>query len=388
MMGFAKGLALALLLTQTAGLGNNSDSKKAIAGKKVDAVLTDTWKDAPIRGAVMVRENGRTVFQHGYGYTDLRSQTPVNAQTNFRLASCTKQFTAMAIMLLVHDGKLRYDDRLRDVFPEFPEYGRAITIRNLLNHTSGLPDYEELMDKLSAGTARWTEDRQIQDSEVLRLLEGEPNGRFAAGTKWSYSNSGYVVLGLVVSKISGQPLDEFLKQRIFTPLKMNGTVAYVKGKNQVANRAYGHSQTNGTFNQSDQSSTSATLGDGGIYSNLEDLAKWDDALLHHTLLNETEMQPALVPVKLSDGSQPVWDSGPGDTDPQAGKPVLYGFGWFLDPYEGHARMWHYGDTIGFKSAIERFSDRNLTVIMLSNRADLDAPALATKVASVFLAKAK
>jgi CubicO group peptidase (beta-lactamase class C family) len=193
---------------------------------------------------------------------------------------------------------------------------------------------------------------------------------------------------LVVAKISGQAFDEFLKQRIFSPLKMKGTVAYVKGKNQVANRAYGHSQTNGTLAESDQSSTSATLGDGGIYSNLEDLAKWDDALLHHALLNETELQPAMVPVMLSDGTQPIWDSGPGDTDPQAGKPVSYGFGWFLDPYEGHARMWHYGDTTGFKSAIERFSERNLTVVVLSNRSDVDAPAVATKVADVFLNRAK
>src|SRR5947208_12348687 len=108
----------------------------------------------------------------------------------------------MAIMLLVRDGKLRYDEKLSEIFPDFPDYGRAITIRNLLNHTSGLPDYEDLMEKAASGKAPlWSETRQIQDIEVLRLLQLENSGRFAPGTKWSYSNSGYVVLGLVVAKI-------------------------------------------------------------------------------------------------------------------------------------------------------------------------------------------
>jgi CubicO group peptidase (beta-lactamase class C family) len=125
-----------------------------------------------------------------------------------------------------------------------------------------------------------------------------------------------------------------------------------------------------------------------VYSNLEDLAKWDDALEHHTLLSKAEMQAALIPVKLQDGSQPLWASGPGDTDPQAGKPVSYGFGWFLDPYKEHARMWHYGDTIGFKTAIQRFAKDKLTIIVLCNRSDLDAAMLATKVADLFLSDPK
>src|SRR5580765_492878 len=147
-----------------------------------------------------------------FAYADQRSQEDIAAtmanidpQTNFRLASCSKQFTAMSIMLLVHDGKLHYDDQLTDVFPDFPAYGKAITIRNLLNHTSGLPDYEDLM---AAAETRnhapiWTPTRQIQDAEVLELLQEETAGKFAPSSQWSYSNSGYVVLGLVVAKISG-----------------------------------------------------------------------------------------------------------------------------------------------------------------------------------------
>lgn len=335
--------------------------------------------------AVLVRKDGKTVAELARGVRDLRSHPAINSQTNFRLASCTKQFTAMAVMLLVHDGKLRYEERLGEVFPEFPSYGNAMTIRNLLNHTSGLPDYEELMDKAAAGGAqRWTESHQINDSEVLSLLEKEKTVRFAPGTHWSYSNSGYVVLGLIVAEVSRQPFPEFLRERIFKPLKMDHTVAYVKGENEVPDRAYGHSLENGKIIETDQSSTSATLGDGGIYSNLEDLAKWDEALSRHTLLSEADMQPARLPFHLPDGSLPYWNSYPEDSDPLQGRPVAYAFGWFLDPYKGHPRMWHYGETVGFKTAIQRFTKDNFTVIILTNRSDLDAISLSTRVADLFL----
>jgi len=334
--------------------------------------------------AILVRENGQTSFQRGYGVRDLRTRRAIDSRTNFRLASCTKQFTAMAIMLLVHDGKLRYDAHLTDVFPEFPDYGKAITLRNLLNHTSGLPDYESLMDQIPEGQARWTKNRQIHDAEVLALLKGQKGGKFSPGTQWSYSNSGYVVLGLVVAKVSGKPFEDFLEERIFAPLKMNHTLAYVREKNEVPERAYGHSKEGDAFVETDQSSTSATLGDGGVYSNLEDLAKWDDALTHHILLASNEMQPALTPVRLADGSLPRWASDPGDTNPLQGNLVSYGFGWFLNDYRGHQRMWHSGDTIGFKTVIERFAEGNLTVILLANRSDLNPETLASKVANLYL----
>ncbi len=352
---------------------------------KVDRIFAEVGKNRSPGVAVLVRKNGRTVLQRAYGVRELRTGAPLDTRTNFRLASCTKQFTAMAVMQLVHDSKLRYDQRLTDIFPDFPEYGKAITIRHLLNHTSGLPDYEELME-LASDALRWTETQQISDAEVLKLLSAQKQGKFAPGTQWSYSNSGYVMLGLIVAKVSGQPFPEFLRQRIFGPLKMNHTVAYVIATNELPERAYGHSKTGNGFTQTDQSSTSATLGDGGIYSNLEDLAKWDEALANHTLLSAKEMQPALNAVKLADGSQPYWASGPGDADPLAGQPVSYGFGWFLNPYRGHKRMWHYGDTTGFKAAIQRFPKDKLTVILLANRSDLDAAQMALKVADLYLVK--
>jgi CubicO group peptidase (beta-lactamase class C family) len=173
---------------------------------------------------------------------------------------------------------------------------------------------------------------------------------------------------------------------------MGQTLLFQKGKNEVVNRAFGHSNENGVLKETDQSSTSATLGDGGIYSNLQDLAKWDDALRKHVLLSEKEFQPALTPVKLNDGSSPHWPMEANDDNLHPGKPVSYGFGWFLDPLEvmpdktkaRHQRMWHTGSTMGFRTVIERFTeDDGLTIIILCNRTDLDPEKLALKAASYY-----
>jgi len=349
---------------------------------KIDEIFAPLADTKSPGFAVLVRKDGRVLFERGYGTRDLRTFAPVDAETNFRLASCTKQFTAMATMLLVHNGKLRYEDKLTDAFPDFPDYGKNITIRSLLNHTSGLQDYEALMDKQERRSGpRWNEENQIQDSEVLALLKQQTTTKFPPGTQWAYSNSGYVVLGLVVAKVSGKGFGEFLRERIFAPLKMDHTLAYEKGKNEIANRAFGHTKAGTGWKQTDQSPTSATLGDGGVYSSLADMAKWDAALAQHSLLSENEMQPALTPVKLADGSQP---KRPANTDGPAGTPVSYGFGWFLDDYWGVPRMWHYGDTMGFHTYIERFPANKITIIVLCNRTDLDASGLAEKIANLYL----
>src|SRR6266403_689354 len=336
--------------------------------------------------AVLMRYNGRNILTRTEGVRDLHSKAKIDARTNFRLASFTKQFTSMAIMLLIHDGKLRYDQSLAELFPDFPAYGKSITVRNLLNHTAGLPDYEDLMDAVEKRKGPlWSPEKQIQDEEVLKLLKQEDHGKFAPGTSWSYSNSGYVVLGIIIARASGKSYREFLQRRIFAPLKMNHTIVFQKGRNEVSNRAFGHSKEKELFKETDQSSTSATLGDGGIYSNLEDLANWDDALRNHTLLSEKEFHPALTPVKLNDGSEPHWPVEPNDDNLHPGKPVSYGFGWFLDPYEGHARMWHTGTTMGFRTVIERFTEGDgLTVIILCNRTDLGPEKLALQVVDIFL----
>jgi len=318
------------------------------------------------------------VFGRGYGVTDQRTLRPIDANTNFRLASFTKQFTAAAIMLLARDGKLHYDDHLTDFFPEFPAYGKSISIRNLLNHTSGLPDYEDILMKHYPDTPP-EEIPQILDAGVLKLLEQQTSAKFAPGSKWEYSNSGYAVLAMIVEKVSGRSFGQFLQERIFAPLKMKNTLAYEKGKNEVPHRAYGHSRLDQSndkdgWRETDQSPTSAVLGDGGIYSYLSDLAKWDRVLRNHTLLSEAEMQPALTPAQPTDGPAKIPD----------GPAVSYGFGWFLDPYQGHKRMWHDGETIGFRTTIQRFPDDKMTIIVLANRTDISPEELALKVGDLYL----
>ena len=352
-----------------------------VGARSIDAIFQPLSDRKSPGLAVLVRKDGRTVFQHGYGVRDLRTLRKIDARTDFRLASFTKQFTAMSIMLLVHEGKLRYDQPVTEVFPDFPAYGRTITIHHLLTHTSGLPDYEDLMDRVK--DAPWSATHQIQDQEVLRLLEQQTDPKFAPGTKWAYSNSGYVLLGLIVAKTSGRPFEEFLRDRIFAPLRMNTTLMYVKGTQAVPNRAFGHTRQTGRFEEADQSSTSATLGDGGIYSNLEDLAKWDAALEAHTLIGQEEMHAAIAPVKLNRGSQPNWPADSGEDNLNPGKPVSYGFGWFLDPYQNRERMWHSGSTIGFRTIIDRFTAEKLTIVILCNRTDLDPSALALRVADLW-----
>jgi len=378
-------LAIVAVLSTVIAAKAQAPSPESPLGKQIDEIFSRATSPAEPGLAVLVRQKGKPVFERGYGVRDLRSKAAIDARTNFRLASFTKQFTAMAIMLLVHDGKLRYDQTLTEIFPDFPTYGSAITIRNLLNHTSGLLDYEDLMDALEKTKGpTWTAEKQIQDDEVLELLKKEKNGKFPPGTSWSYSNSGYVVLGTIVAKVSGKTYAEFLRERIFAPLKMDYTIVFQRGKNEIVNRAFGHSKENSALKETDQSSTSATLGDGGIYSNLEDLAKWDDALRTRILLSEKEFQPALIPVKLNDGSEPHWPKEANEDNLHPGKPVSYGFGWFLDPYQGRQRMWHTGSTIGFRTVIERFTEAGgLTVIVLCNRTDLDPEKLSLQVADLF-----
>jgi CubicO group peptidase (beta-lactamase class C family) len=369
------GFAIAMALLSSSSISIAAPAQVSAAA--IDSLFAKFVSAQDPGCAVLVIKDGQPVFRKGYGVADLRTLQKIGPETNFRLASLTKQFTAMAVMLLVHDGKLHYEDRLTDVFPDFPAYGKAITIGQLLNHTSGLIDYEDIMSKQYAGIS---DDKipQIRDAGVLDLLKQQTSTKFRPGTRWAYSNSGYVVLAMVVEKRSGIKFGDFLRQRIFTPLKMTGTIAYEKGRNEVTHRAYGHSKTADGWHQTDQSSTSATLGDGGVYTSVDDLEKWDRALTAHRLLTAKEMQPALTPATAENGA-PLQQSD-GSLAP------FYGFGWFLDPHRGHRRYAHYGETVGFRNAIQRFPDDHLTVIVLSNRAEVDAPALAESVADLYLVK--
>lgn len=354
-------------------LCSQSALSQAPAAEQINSIFTAVTTKTEPGFAVVVRKDDRTAFEQGYGMRDLRSNLPIDVHTNFRLASFSKQFTAMAVMLLVHDGKLQYDDRITDIFPEFPAYGRQITIRNLLNHTSGLEDYEDLLMKQYEGRP-WQTIPQIDDQGVLALLEQQSGTKFPPGSKWEYCNGGYEVLANIIPKVSGQSFRDFLRNRIFIPLNMSGTVVFEYGRSQVANRAYGYSNDKGVWLETDQSPTSATLGDGAIYSSVDDLIKWDDALRLHSLLNEAEFQPAITPVTVP---------GQGKSAVSAKENEGYGFGWFLDHYRGRQRMWHTGGTIGFQTVIERFPESNLTIIVLANRTDLNPKDLADKIAKLY-----
>jgi CubicO group peptidase (beta-lactamase class C family) len=347
---------------------------KSPATKQIDAIFSPLVTPGSPGLAVIVLKNGTVAFEKAYGLANVGIGAANTPDTDFRLASFTKQFTATCIMLLVHDGKLSYDDTLTKIFPGFPTYGSAITVRMLLTHTSGLKDYEDLY---AAQFPRVDDGKipQIHDAQILALMERQTATDFPPGSQWRYSNTGYAMLAMIVEKVSGKSFGDFLHERIFEPLGMKNTLAYEKAKNEVPHRALGYAKKNGTWVEADQSSTSAVLGDGGIYSNVEDLGKWDRALRGHTLLSAAEMQAAFTPVKV-----------PGGAKTDDGGPTEYGFGWFLDPYKGQKRAWHSGTTIGFRTYIERFTDEGLTIIILCNRDDLKPGKLAERVADLFAAR--
>jgi CubicO group peptidase (beta-lactamase class C family) len=280
--------------------------------------------------SVLVIQNGRAVISKSYGFANLEERVAATPSTNYRLASMTKQFTAASILVLAHDGKLSLEDPIRTWFPALPA---GISVRHLLTHTSGLVDYEDVMPE-GATT-------QIHDIDVLQLVEQHPETYFAPGTSYRYSNSGYALLALIVERVSGQTFATFLRERIFAPLGMKDTVAFEEGISTVAHRAYGYSRAGETWTRTDQSTTSAVLGDGGIYSSIDDLAKWDAALYE-----DERLRPAFEPATPTD-------------DPN----IRYGFGWRIT---GDS-IWHTGETRGFRNAIVRFPARRLTVVVLTNR---------------------
>jgi CubicO group peptidase (beta-lactamase class C family) len=327
---------------------------------KIDALFKDfNRSDAP-GAAVMVIQNGKILKEQGYGLADLENKPRCGIDTNFRLASVTKQFTAMAILMLSESGKLSLDHPITKFLPEFPDYGQSITITDLLTHRSGLIDYE---DVIPPGTSI-----PLSDRNVLSLLCKERKTYFTAGSEFRYSNSGYALLSLIVEAVSGNTFAAFLKQKIFAPLQMNGTIAYEAGLSQISNRAYGYVKENDRFVPSDQSLTSSVLGDGGIYSSVRDLYRWDQALYTDKLISKTLLRrsfSAISPVSDMEGSG-------------------YGFGWYVGKYHGNDLIWHYGSTCGFTTRIERIPERKFTVIILTNRRDADVSEFGRKIADLYL----
>ena len=322
---------------------------------KMDTLFEEYNRPDSPGAAVVVVKDGKVVFAKGYGMANVEDRIPCGTNTNFRLASVTKQFTAMAVMILVERKKLSLDESLTELFPEFPPYGKKITVRHLLSHTAGLIDYEDVIPK---GT-----EIPVLDRDVLRLLMRQSKTAFPPGSKFRYSNSAYALLALIVEARSGSTFAQFLKENIFEPVKMKHTLAYEQGLSVVANRAFGYSPEGTGFKRTDQSLTSSVLGDGGIYSSVTDLYQWDQALYTDKLVSRKMLKLAFTPATEAD-------------HPNTG----YGFGWYVGEYRGLRELWHSGNTIGFSTRIARFPEKRFTVVILTNCNDAKLADLPHRIA--------
>jgi CubicO group peptidase (beta-lactamase class C family) len=326
---------------------------------QIDALFKN-YNGPDIPGAVvMVVREGKVVYSKGYGLANVEQKIPCTTSTNFRLASVSKQFTATSIFILAERKQLLLDDPITKFFPEFPSYGNEITVRHLLSHRSGLIDYE---DVIPDGTTI-----QLSDRNVLNLVRKQNKTYFAPGSEFRYSNTGYALLSLIVESVSGSPYAEFLKRNIFSPLQMTDTIAYEAGISQIQNRAYGYAMENNRFMPSDQSLTSAVLGDGGIYSSVNDLFKWDQAHYTDKLISQAMLKQAFTVIS---PTTDVANSG-------------YGFGWYITKYRDTDLIFHRGHTCGFTNLIERYPGKKFTVIILTNRRDAEMLDLGKRIFDLY-----
>lgn len=301
----------------------------------LDSLFRDYAGLEPGATVIVVRD-GNVIARRAYGMADLEERIAATPDTHYRLASMTKQFTAAAILTLAERGRLSIDDPIRRWLPSLPAYADPITIRHLLTHTSGLVDYEDL---IPPGTTE-----QISGAGVLRSLETQTATVFPPGTQYRYSNSGYVLLGLIVEAASGRRFADYLHEAIFAPLGMNTSVAHEEGISTVVHRAYGYSREGTSWRRTDQSVTSATLGDGGIYTSVDQLVHWTGAL------DAGRFAEASIPRVPTDV-----------------KGERYGFGWKISDHGGRRVVFHTGESIGFRNAIVRFPDEHLAIAVLTNR---------------------
>lgn len=335
-----------------------SQHPRSKPGAAIDEVFRFVGDREP-GASVMVMQNGRVVVKRSYGLSDVESRSRASSKSTYRLASVSKQFTAAAILLLAENGRLSLDDDLTKFFPGFPGYGKQVRIRHLLNHTSGVLAYEDLIPAERV--------EPVVDNDVLEILRAQDHTYFPPGSAFRYSNSGYALLACIVEAVSRKPYGEFLSENIFRPLGMSRTFLTRRDRRYGGKRAYGYSKQQGRFVRTDQSMTSFVLGDGGIYSSLDDLAKWEQSLEN----------AALLPKKR-------WEDAMSATTATTRAGVNYGYGWYVGSYDGHPALWHDGTTTGFRNHYLRVPGKGLAVIVLANRTDIDAEALARQVADRFL----
>jgi CubicO group peptidase (beta-lactamase class C family) len=307
---------------------------------------------------------GEVVFAKGYGYADLEHDARNTDVTPFYLASVSKQFTAAAVLLLAQDGKLTLDDDVRKYVPELPTYGKQpITIAELLHHTSGVRDYGLLL------SLQGTDDADVAtNDDVLWILSHQHSLNFASGARHEYSNSGYVLLSLVVQRVSGKPFGAFVKERIFDPLGMKDTLVKDDHTRIIPGRAVGYdARPDKTFGIA--MSDSEYTGPGNVVSTVRDLAKWDANFYDPRVGGHALVDAQRVRGKLTDG-----------------KTISYACGLVEDDDHGVPLEWHNGGFVGYRTFVGRYPTERLTVSVLCNNTAFDPDELAPKIARVFLPK--
>lgn len=292
-----------------------------------------------LNGSVLIAKNGKIVCDTALGYRNIEKKIKADKNTSFYIASLSKSFTATAILMLRQKGLLRLDDKASQ-YVKLPEYATNITIRQLLQHTSGIKDYESLFSKTG-----------LTNQDVIHWLYAQKNLDFAPDSQFKYSNSGYIILSQIIENVSGKSYTTFMNQHIFGPLNMKNTYVY-EPTIVIQNKALGYNQQKKLDDYS-----ILTTGDGGIYSTPEDLYKFDQALRNFRLLNESSTASMYSPHKLSNGEL-----------------SNYGFAWFIDQKNGEKSVSHTGGLNGFRAVFWRDLQHNSCVITLTNQGDAFPPA--------------
>lgn len=330
---------LALVFCIALSVTASAQTKRKI--EKIDSALTYLHQRQLFNGVVLVGEKGNVLYKKAFGVANPGTGAPLTTASSFNLASVSKQFYGMMVMILKEKGKLNYDDPVQKYFPTFPY--QAITIRHLLNQVSGLPEYFEPADR----------DMNLLDTltnaMVLDWLATEkPLLRFEPGTRWEYCNTNYILLGSLVEQVSGMPASRFFHEAVAKPLKLLNTYVYtLKMKQNPASRVVGFRYEGGKRVVNDMNHLDGVLGDGNVFSSAEDLYKWDQALYTEKLVKRASRDEAFTPGKLNSGEH-----------------HQYGFGWRID--EPGKIVSHTGSWVGFRSLIVRYIDKNQTVIVLTS----------------------
>jgi CubicO group peptidase (beta-lactamase class C family) len=343
-----------LLLAYGPGLAQDSTIQPAVS----EYVKAEMQKQHIPGLSLLVAKGGNIVLAEGFGLANVELQVPVKPETIFQSGSVGKQFTATAVMMLVEQGKVDLDDRLTKYFKDAPKAWNDVTVRQLLSHTAGFGDYPKNLDFRKD----WTE------AEQLKLVESIPLA-YEPGTKWAYSNLGYLTLGILIHRVTGEFYGDFLLERIFRPLEMTST-RIISEADIIPNRAAGYRLVKGELkNQEWVAPMINTTADGSLYFSTLDLAEWDAALYTEKLLKKSSLDQMWTMVKLKDGQ------------PNKGH---YGFGWFIDDRHGHRCIHHDGAWQGFQTAIDRYVDDQLTVIALSNLSGAEPGKITQHVAEMYL----